>query len=1323
MMDKDNYMYVKINGRNVKALIDTGAHQSCVSLSFLRGIRSQSNIINSSNRKRLFTADGKPLTVKGSIQLTLNVHGLMIPTSFQVLQFLNHDMILGMDFLTKTQANIDVPSGIITLYDGLVGANLVNPNEALLRTADAVLIPPKSEAIVPVITSRRFGSVLSIIEPSVSLAGKHLALARAIVIPKFNRTVCKLLNPTESHVFLKRRTVLASIQEISIDSVNVIDDKVLPTPTSGKKPDVPFTEQLEVIRSKGINLEQNSLNEEEFRRLVNLIYHNTDLFATGMRDLVGTDVVSHDIDTGDAKPVRKRAYRQSPHMMRELEKQVLEMEEAGIVEPSDSPWSSPCLLIKKSGTNEYRFVNDLRAVNQLTKPIHWPMPTMEDIFDTVADKSPQIFSNIDLKHAYFQIKLTERSKPKTAFTVGGKNYQYTRLVMGLSNSAQCWQRLLTKVLSEMLFKYAIVYLDDVLLLSRNFNEHMRHLQMVFDKFRQAKLRMNGKKCKFAVTQVKYLGHILSGSGVAVDPSKFDLITKWPTPKSAKQVKSFLGLGNYYRRFVPSFAQRSAPLRELTAKDKPFVWGEEQQKSFDDLKQVLTNPPILRFPDNNREYFLETDASIQGISYILGQKDDEGRKYVISYGGRGLRPCERKWSVSEIECLALLTGIREYHVYLAGKPFSVFTDHLSLKYLQSLKISANNRLARWALALQPYTFVINYKEGKSLTAADGLSRRPYDEPIGSEDDEELAEDSFIAHISPDLFEPSIRTKEKINRRHWKQLLSSVEERQDDDDVVEDGMTTVDDSEIHQSTDPLQDYDVQQLQRECPDYKPVFEYFENGVLPIDDQQARKLVMESERFIIDDGVLYHLFHPRSKRMGEMRPVIKQLCVPKILREDIMKAYHDHNCHIGQDRLYNTLKVKYWFPFLYSSVLQYVASCDLCQKSKTSQHRKKAPLKPLEVVEPFGRVHMDFVGPLPTTSEGFRHLLVIVDSTSLYVEAFPTKSTTAEEVAQVLYKEVISRYGVMRELLSDRGSSFKNRLIAQLCTLLNIKHRFTSPHHPQTDGKAERMIQTVVRSLKLVCENQSQWADKITPVLMSYRATISSSIGTSPFYALFGREMRLGIDVKLLQEFEKAPDMQVYMSDLVPKLKLTHELIQQNLKDKNIVAKQYYDKDSREVSFEIGDKVLLHDPTTKVGECAKLKKRWAGPYLLTHSSQDGLTFRLRHCETGKELRSFIHVNRLKKYNEDRDAFFNKHQIVPQSVGEIPLSQTQTDSSVDWFPIKRILNRKIRDKKEMFFVLWDDDKQSKSWVPTADVTDFAIQQYYQAKQQKAKTGRRKRRR
>ena len=349
------------------------------------------------------------------------------------------------------------------------------------------------------------------------------------------------------------------------------------------------------------------------------------------------------------------------------------------------------------------------------------------------------------------------------------------------------------------------------------------------------------------------------------------------------------------------------------------------------------------------------------------------------------------------------------------------------------------------------------------------------------------------------------------------------------------------------------------------------------------------------------------------------------------------------------------------------------------------------------------------------------MVDSTTLYVEAFPTKSTTAEEVAEILYKEIIARYGVMRELLSDHGSSFKNKLIAQLCKLLNIKHRFSSPHHPQTDGKAERMVQTVIRSLKLICDNQTQWAEKLTPVLMSYRSTVSMAIGTSPYHALYGREMVTGIDANLLQDFSKSPDMQSYMSHLVPRLQLTHDIIQQNLRDGQIESKRHYDQTSEEPEIQVGQKVLMHDLTTKIGECPKLKKRWKGPYMVVEKSTDGLSYKLRHCDSGKELRSHIHINRLKQFNDDRDAFFYKHNIVPESLLDSPTSPTNDDNTdTDWYPIKEILKRKVQNRKEMFLVRWDDPQESKSWVSADDVTDYAIQQYYKTKE---KNKRRKRRR
>jgi len=257
----------------------------------------------------------------------------------------------------------------VTFYDDLVGLNITNMNETLLRTDDAILIPPKLEALVPVSVPARFGSGLAIVEPAVNLQTKHLALAKAIVLPQQNKTVCKLLNPTNAPIFLRRRSTVAVINKLSVDSINVIDDSAPQTKDGCETETSCLDEQLKVIEQKGIKIDRSKLSTEQFTKLTALLYNNRDLFATGMRDLVGTDVMYHSIDTGNADPVRKRAYRQSPEMMKEMKRQVGEMVEAGIVEESGSPWSSPCLLIKKAGVDEYRFVNDLRAVNKLTKPI------------------------------------------------------------------------------------------------------------------------------------------------------------------------------------------------------------------------------------------------------------------------------------------------------------------------------------------------------------------------------------------------------------------------------------------------------------------------------------------------------------------------------------------------------------------------------------------------------------------------------------------------------------------------------------------------------------------------------------------------------------------------------------------------------------------------------------------------------------------------------------------------------------------------------------------------------------------------------------------
>jgi len=300
-----------------------------------------------------------------------------------------------------------------------------------------------------------------------------------------------------------------------------------------------------------------------------------------------------------------------------MQKQVDDMLKSGIIEESDSPWSSPALLVKKS-SGEFRFVTDFRQVNKLTKPVFWPLPTMEEIIDTVSDCTPSIFSLLDMKSGYFQINLDDESKPRTAFSVGGSHYQYVRMANGLCNAPHTFQALLTKVLGNMLFTSALCYIDDVLLMSLNFDLHCDHLRTVFDKFRQANLRLHPGKCVFAVPKIKYLGHILSKDGLSVDPSKTEVIQTYPRPKTQKQVRSFLGVLGYYRRFIDKFAAISSPLRELLKKDCRFVWEQKHEDAFLALKEALMSPPVLIYPDLNRTFILSTDASQNGLAYILSQ---------------------------------------------------------------------------------------------------------------------------------------------------------------------------------------------------------------------------------------------------------------------------------------------------------------------------------------------------------------------------------------------------------------------------------------------------------------------------------------------------------------------------------------------------------------------------------------------------------------------------------------------------------------------------------------------------------------------------------
>ena len=359
---------------------------------------------------------------------------------------------------------------------------------------------------------------------------------------------------------------------------------------------------------------------------------------------------------------------------------------------------------------------------------------------------PQFSVVLTLPFAYWQVKVDPRSREKTAFVVAGKTYEMNRVSMGYANSGAYFQRILTAAMGPLANRIVLIYLDDLLVSSKNFDEHISHLQQIFDRLRAVNLKLHPKKCRFALESVKYLGHIINSQGLSADPARCVVLKDWPTPKNVKDVKAFLGSSGYYRRYIPRYSIRSAALRELTAKDKKFEWTKAQQDSFDDLKNALTTPPILRFANPSLPFFIQVDSSTSGIGYALCQVDRHGNEYVVNYGGRGLRNHEKRYGITDLECLGLIHAIRESHVYVCDKEFKVITDHLSLKFLRNLKLSPNNRLARWALALQPYRFDIVYKAGKTHTLADGLSRRPYPDPPNVNDlQKDYLDDGFLAVV--------------------------------------------------------------------------------------------------------------------------------------------------------------------------------------------------------------------------------------------------------------------------------------------------------------------------------------------------------------------------------------------------------------------------------------------------------------------------------------------------------------------------------------------------------------------------------------------------
>ena len=465
-------------------------------------------------------------------------------------------------------------------------------------------------------------------------------------------------------------------------------------------------------------LQQQQLNE--------LFKEYIDVFSQGDEDLGNTPLLKHGIET-HGPPLRQPYRRQNPAVRREEMTQVQQMLSSNVIRPSNSPWASPVVMVRKKD-GSLRFCVDFRQLNAATVKDAHPLPRIDYLLDAL--HGAKWFSTLDLKSGYWQVPIAEQDKEKTAFrTSSGQLFEFNQVPFGLCNAPATFSHLMDRVLAGLHWETCLFYLDDIIVFSSTWEEHLARLREVFERLRHAKLKLGAAKCTFAAKEVSYLGHRVTEEGLLPDPSLLAAIRDIPPPTTATEVRSFLGLAGYYRRYVKGFAAIAAPLFALTRKEVLFHCSKDCQAAFNQLKTRFTTSPITVFPDFSQAFRLYTDASTAGLGAILAQVR-EGKERIICCTSRALNKAEKSYPATKLECLAIVWSVAKFRPYLMAMHFEVYTDHYALQWIKTMR-TGSALLHRWSAALEEYDFTVRHRPGKIQTHVDGLSRLPVD-PAPPED---------------------------------------------------------------------------------------------------------------------------------------------------------------------------------------------------------------------------------------------------------------------------------------------------------------------------------------------------------------------------------------------------------------------------------------------------------------------------------------------------------------------------------------------------------------------------------------------------------------
>lgn len=663
-------------------IIDSGSAGCIISLNLLRDLDME---ITHASKTLMVNVNGEKRRPLGAVSdIPLKIQECIIPMEAIVTEADSYAAIIGNDWLRKVKAKVDYEEGLMSFKWN--GKDIVAPVECQEMPHHAI----------------------SIEVPEVEDEGKDQSKDEDGDEGEDEEEESEEEYETEDEL---QEQMYCFNQFITNEEAKKIEEELIEQTETEKE----FFYQYEETEEGKFHT--GNLNESQQAKFKDFMRNYHDLFAWNPDNFGRTSVITHSIDTGNAKPIKQRFYRTSYQNQLFIKEEIQRLLKAGLIKPSSSQWTSPVVVVEKKNGKK-RLCVDYRKLNNATKKDCYPLPRIDDMLETLS--GAQWFTSLDLASGFWQVELDPKDSEKSTFITKFGTFEFKVMPFGLCNAPATFQRLMDTVLRDILWQFVIVYIDDINVASKTFEEHLEHLKRVFDRLMKAGLKLSPEKCFFFKEELPFLGHVVSREGIHTDPEKLRVIKDFPIPRDLTQLRSFLALASYYRKFVKGFSAIAEPLNRLLKKGTPYAWTDDQQEAFEYLKLRLITPPILAYPDFERPFIIYTDASTYALGAILSQKDESKRERVIAYASRTLNKHERNYGITELECLAVVWAVKHFHHYLHGQKFTVITDHAALRYLKNMT-NPVGKLGRWLMTLNGYDMEIINRPGRQHTNADTLSR--------------------------------------------------------------------------------------------------------------------------------------------------------------------------------------------------------------------------------------------------------------------------------------------------------------------------------------------------------------------------------------------------------------------------------------------------------------------------------------------------------------------------------------------------------------------------------------------------------------------------